>query len=450
MTRRWSGFVGIAIAMLSACVIEEDGAHDCSRCGDGVVDVDEKCDDGNIYDGDGCSSTCAIEPRCGDGMVTSGELCDDGNAVDGDQCESDCTLPVCGNGIVDQGEVCDDGNASASDACTPSCELAPLSTRPPQVVSGTLMCTTAAGFSGRKIAVDASLAAYVVMNCGGNAYVSRSTDLGITWSAPQPLGITNVSELAVHGGAADTAYVAAVTFDSTLVFASTADRGATWSSPRILDSQAASTQVSIASRQQDVYIQVTSFSQGRRLWRNGASGVGAFTSTEIASYAVFHDVLVDDTGAVWSAGDDPTYRLVKSSDGGATFGTEQNPPGMAYYSDWGYGAGKLFAMGSNGTIDIIPTNAPTTSTTITGLTNFDISFNVRALSVDTTGNAYIVSQVADGSLALDRLVANAAALDATNRKFPTGHSASVAAVSTNAAFVAYTDNTRVYVTVQVY
>ncbi len=29
---------------------------DCIRCGDGVVDAGEDCDDGNMLDGDGCSS----------------------------------------------------------------------------------------------------------------------------------------------------------------------------------------------------------------------------------------------------------------------------------------------------------------------------------------------------------------------------------------------------------
>lgn len=34
------------------------------RCGDGTVDVDEACDDGNQLDGDGCSSACEWEGSC--------------------------------------------------------------------------------------------------------------------------------------------------------------------------------------------------------------------------------------------------------------------------------------------------------------------------------------------------------------------------------------------------
>eukprot|EP01051_Picozoa_sp_SAG22_P012353 SAG22_NODE_1277_length_4907_cov_2.638311_1_plen_220_part_00 len=47
---------------------------DCKaqRCGDGIVDEGEECDD----DSNGCrQSTCQI-PRCGDGVVDTGEQCD--------------------------------------------------------------------------------------------------------------------------------------------------------------------------------------------------------------------------------------------------------------------------------------------------------------------------------------------------------------------------------------
>ena len=51
---------------------EQDEAE--SYCGDGVVDWGaEFCDDGNIRDGDGCSSRCERESRCGNGRVEQGE-----------------------------------------------------------------------------------------------------------------------------------------------------------------------------------------------------------------------------------------------------------------------------------------------------------------------------------------------------------------------------------------
>ena len=42
--------------------------------------------------GDYCSSDClAVTGRCGDGVVQLGEVCDDGNSADGDLCSADCT-----------------------------------------------------------------------------------------------------------------------------------------------------------------------------------------------------------------------------------------------------------------------------------------------------------------------------------------------------------------------
>ncbi len=33
------------------------------RCGNGIVEQDEQCDDGNLADGDGCNTFCRIEKR---------------------------------------------------------------------------------------------------------------------------------------------------------------------------------------------------------------------------------------------------------------------------------------------------------------------------------------------------------------------------------------------------
>jgi len=93
-----------------------------ARCGNGVLDGSEQCDDGNNVSGDGCEFNCTL-PRCGNAILDTGEQCDDGNETSGDGCEPDCTLPRCGNGIVDAGEECDDGNATNGDACDSNCTL---------------------------------------------------------------------------------------------------------------------------------------------------------------------------------------------------------------------------------------------------------------------------------------------------------------------------------------
>jgi len=62
---------------------------------DGIVDVDEECDDG--LESRACDANCTLA-RCGDGTrnAVRGEECDThGRSA---TCDGDCTLPVCGDG----------------------------------------------------------------------------------------------------------------------------------------------------------------------------------------------------------------------------------------------------------------------------------------------------------------------------------------------------------------
>ncbi len=69
-------------------------------CGNGQLDGDEVCDDGNNIPCDGCNADCtAPEPVCGNGTRECAEQCDDGNLESGDGCEADCTLPP-GSGLL--------------------------------------------------------------------------------------------------------------------------------------------------------------------------------------------------------------------------------------------------------------------------------------------------------------------------------------------------------------
>lgn len=108
------------------------------ECGNGTVEADEACDDGNTDDGDGCDATCAVDPGwecdgasptvcttiCGDGVVAAPvEECDDMNKVDSDDCTNACLNAACGDGVVwMDNEVCDDGGTDTGDGCSDSCE----------------------------------------------------------------------------------------------------------------------------------------------------------------------------------------------------------------------------------------------------------------------------------------------------------------------------------------
>jgi cysteine-rich repeat protein len=99
------------------------GAGGGSECGDGKLEGDEQCDDGNVNSGDGCSADCQIEttaPGCGDDIVGPGEECDDGNLRPGDGCDAQCRIERCGNGRVDAGEECD---PPAAGTCSQSCNI---------------------------------------------------------------------------------------------------------------------------------------------------------------------------------------------------------------------------------------------------------------------------------------------------------------------------------------
>ena len=97
-------------------------------CFDAAFMLGRPCED----DGD-CGPTLACingicgggeaDPLCGNGLVDTNEECDDGNENDNDKCTNTCKLAFCGDGIVETAtEECDDANANDSDACTTECK----------------------------------------------------------------------------------------------------------------------------------------------------------------------------------------------------------------------------------------------------------------------------------------------------------------------------------------
>jgi fibro-slime domain-containing protein len=128
-------------------------------CGNGVLEDDEACDDGNLASGDGCGANCRFvedgyicpkggEPcrrfaRCGDGLLVPPEQCDDGNLESGDGCSATCKVEigskcsgspsvceatVCGDGKIEGAETCDDGNTTPFDGCNERCQAEPSCT----------------------------------------------------------------------------------------------------------------------------------------------------------------------------------------------------------------------------------------------------------------------------------------------------------------------------------
>lgn len=130
-----------------------DASVDSRRCGNGFVDADEQCDDGNTKNGDGCDNNCLFS--C---TVEHAELCSDHNVCNGAETCSDehVCLPSkerlqdgvicgvaqkcnggrcvdaptdCGDGLVEKGEECDDSNGVDGDGCD-DCMFSCSSTEP--------------------------------------------------------------------------------------------------------------------------------------------------------------------------------------------------------------------------------------------------------------------------------------------------------------------------------
>lgn len=127
----------------------------------------EKCDDGNVANGDGCDSNCSVT-ACGNGIPTAGEVCDDGDLVEGDGCDTNCTTTACGNGIRSAGESCDDGDFIAADGCESDCRLTPVSAT--VGTGGTVNTPTASA--------EFPVQTAVTLPGGGTASISETTGTG--------------------------------------------------------------------------------------------------------------------------------------------------------------------------------------------------------------------------------------------------------------------------------
>src|SRR4051812_20376890 len=87
------GSVCATQGQLDACVSRAEGDRCLSSVGTGT-----------------CHNGVCLVDRCGDGIRDPGEVCDDGNLRSGDGCREDClSNEMCGNGLRDQGEGCDCG-----------------------------------------------------------------------------------------------------------------------------------------------------------------------------------------------------------------------------------------------------------------------------------------------------------------------------------------------------
>ena len=119
------GLLIAAVIFLAAC--GDDPAKE--SCGDGTLSANERCDDGNTDNGDGCSSSCDVETAAAEDCAATGDEDGDGSA---DCADSDCAAtPACAATPEDcaaAGDEDGDGNADCTDsdcAAAPACAATP-------------------------------------------------------------------------------------------------------------------------------------------------------------------------------------------------------------------------------------------------------------------------------------------------------------------------------------
>jgi len=155
---KWSGLILLTAGLaLAAC---EEDTKKKEGCGNGLLDLGEVCDGGQLQDATcaslgfynvlgqlRCSAICTYDvtacgARCGDSSVDveQGEQCDDAN-LNGVSCQNlgfsggtlacsaDChfdtsgCMSTCGNGYLETNEACDDANSYPGDGCSATCAI---------------------------------------------------------------------------------------------------------------------------------------------------------------------------------------------------------------------------------------------------------------------------------------------------------------------------------------
>jgi hypothetical protein len=156
--------INTADEILGYCDVFDDGVAnatcvDPKRCGNGVVEPGEACDDGNNEDGDCCAADCAAEENglvCDDGLFcTATDACLDGACVgSGDPCvaggecaytcneEADTCLEVAGTPCTSDENSCTDDRCDGLGACIHPPNAAPCDDG--QFCNGTDTCAAGA------------------------------------------------------------------------------------------------------------------------------------------------------------------------------------------------------------------------------------------------------------------------------------------------------------------
>ena len=323
------------------------------------------------------------------------------------------------------------------------------------------------------------------MICSGTAYVTTSTNGGLSWNAPVSTGATTAAffALAAAYGPTPAFYAALVDSSNNLLFSTSTDGGATWSTPAIIDTPVNTVEaLRIDSYKGTAYISIHSASSAAlHILRNGEgagdagvvdAGDAGFGITSIAINNAYGDVMVNQSnGDVWFSSDSPSFQLLQSTNGGATYSSIMTAPGTIYYSDWVLSHDTIFGGGwseltqNTGAIYALPVSSITTPSFVGGLgfaqtqqysIAADPSGTAYAASIESTGVRVSQIPFGIGESVSDAGVISDASIDAgsvtealvSNATAATGPQ--IASRSKGAAVYAYTLSGRVYAGVKTF
>ncbi|MEM7153116.1 MAG: DUF4215 domain-containing protein [Myxococcota bacterium] len=189
-------------------------------CGDDIPSSDggSTGDGGSTTGADGTSTT---DPVADEGSTAAPATSDSGGQESTDETGFDPADPVCGNGFVEEDEECDDGNADDADACSNACQI-PCGLQWDQLVLGPTLDSVIEGLGVARDAGDqviiSGLLREVTVEMDGTTTVGEDTVLvqshmsegaGMVWEQvlDDPEGDVNFAGVAVD--AAGEIYVAA-------------------------------------------------------------------------------------------------------------------------------------------------------------------------------------------------------------------------------------------------
>jgi hypothetical protein len=187
-----------------------------------------------------------------------------------------------------------------------------------KVVSGDHSCSTP---SPIPIAVDRSGSIFIAMFCEAGVSIVTSTDAGATFSEPTMIPGTDAfvnGSAALAGGDTGVAYLALPSNDGSAVFLRTIDGGATWSTPVVLSTPSGNVRLAAAGR---TVLALTDGTNGANMTLSRSTDGGrSFLPRTFVNGSNLDIALEPDGVTAWIVDINSPNALLKSSDGGASFG----------------------------------------------------------------------------------------------------------------------------------